>query len=289
MWIRTTMAFHDKETADPKDARVPAGKKLNVTAERGQQLIDLRLAEPADAEDASEQAAPVTTPDVTAPPPVTEPVTTVPAPLGEPVGMVPAPVPVVDLVLDAPGGPAAPPAAAPEPDLLPGPPEPDPFAAPAGSARRDRGARLPAAPAEDLPSDDVDLGDLEHTRVQDPGSLRRRTGTLALLFDTGERVRVVGRGLVGRGPRAEDGQDILHVVVLSDAARSLSRVHAEFGPEPADERGAAVWVTDRGSTNGTVVVDPDGVARVLPAGTRAVVGAGWTVRLGDREVRVEDD
>ncbi|UZN02298.1 FHA domain-containing protein [Cellulomonas sp. S1-8] len=126
--------------------------------------------------------------------------------------------------------------------------------------------------------------------MRDPESLRRRTGTLALHFDTGERVRVVGRGLVGRGPRAEDGEDILHVVVLSDAARSLSRVHVEFGPQGATTaQDAAIWVTDRGSTNGTVVVDPTGAARVLPAGARAVVRAGWSLRLGDREARVEDD
>ncbi|MBO0920457.1 RDD family protein [Cellulomonas sp. zg-ZUI222] len=196
---------------------------------------------------------------------------------------VPVP-PAPDLVRPAPTAldPAPAPAAA-RPDLLPPPPE---------VGRRERGgARAPVTPAPaapGLPTED-DLAELEHTRVRDPGTLRRRTGTLALHFDTGERVRVVGRGLVGRGPRAEDGQDILHVVVLSDAARSLSRVHAEFGPEPGEDEGAAIWVSDRGSTNGTVVVDPAGAARVLPAGARAVVRAGWTVRLGDREARVEDD
>ena len=65
------------------------------------------------------------------------------------------------------------------------------------------------------------------------------------------------------------------------------RTDVEF---PAtDDADSAIWVTDRNSTNGTVVVDPAGVARVLPAGTRALVGHGWTVRLGDREARVEAD
>lgn len=139
--------------------------------------------------------------------------------------------------------------------------------------------------------DDDELVELEHTRVRDPAQLRRRAITLALLFDTGPRVRVVGRGLAGRGPRAEDGADILHVVAVDDPARSVSRVHLEFGPEaPAGpDDVAGVWVLDRGSTNGTVVVAPDGDARVLPPGRRAVVRAGWTLRLGDRVVRVEDD
>ena len=190
-----------------------------------------------------------------------------------------APPPAPDLLPAAPAGATPPPAAErPVSDLLPPPPQ----------ARRQRGDVRPA-PAPAHPLDD-DLAELEHTRVRDPESLRRRTGTLALHFDTGERVRVVGRGLVGRGPRAEDGEDILHVIVLNDAARSLSRVHAEFGPQAATaEEDSAIWVADRGSTNGTVVIDPAGTARVLPAGTRALVAAGWTVRLGDREARVESD
>jgi len=218
-------------------------------------------------------SAPVPVLDVVLPPP----------PSAQPAAVAP---PVPDLLPQAPTG-AEPlvPVGTPTADLLPGPPE---------ATRRTRGAARAAgagaAPVEVPASAGEDLDDLEHTRVRDPESLRRRSGTLALHFDTGERVRVVGRGLVGRGPRAEDGQDILHVVVLSDAARSLSRVHVEFGPQGAttDEE-AAIWVMDRGSTNGTVVVDPSGAGRVLPAGARAVVGAGWVVRLGDREARVEDD
>ncbi|MDQ0426174.1 RDD family protein [Cellulomonas iranensis] len=203
-----------------------------------------------------------------------------PPPVGPPAPRPPAPAP--DLVEPPQVAPHGPRAERPAADLLPPPPTPG-----GTDGARDAAARSPREPV--VAPTDEDLAELEHTRVRHPESLRRRTGTLALSFDTGERVRVVGRGLVGRGPRAEDGEDILHVVALQDAARSLSRVHAEFGPHEDAGDGAALWVTDRGSTNGTVVVDPAGVARVLPAGTPAVVRAGWTVRLGDREVRVEDD
>jgi hypothetical protein len=48
-----------------------------------------------------------------------------------------------------------------------------------------------------------------------------------------------------------------------------------------------VWFSDRGSTNGTVVVAPDGAAAGLPAGVRAVLEPGWTVRFGERALRVE--
>ncbi|WP_159981916.1 MULTISPECIES: hypothetical protein [unclassified Novosphingobium] len=50
MWIVITAPFIDKLAEDPKDAEVPAGKKMNVTAERGQELIDLGLAEISDTE-----------------------------------------------------------------------------------------------------------------------------------------------------------------------------------------------------------------------------------------------
>ncbi|WP_168800521.1 FHA domain-containing protein [Cellulomonas telluris] len=158
------------------------------------------------------------------------------------------------------------------------------------------GPAAPAAPGvvppppTPLPVVPDDLVELEHTRVRDLAQLRRRATTLALQFDTGPRVRVVGRGLAGRGPRAEDGADILHVVAVDDPSRSVSRVHLEFGPEPPEhpDGPAGVWVMDRGSTNGSVVVAPGGEAHVLPPGTRAVVRAGWTVRIGQRLVQVED-
>ncbi len=204
-------------------------------------------------------------------------------------------------------GPAAPPAWSPPgaPDVAVGDPAPAPGGEADGTDPRPASVapHAPVAPVGFLtPPPAVvpeassaglhdELVELEHTRVRDPAQLRRRAVTLALLFDTGPRVRVVGRGLAGRGPRAEDGSDILHVVAVDDPSRSVSRVHLEFGPEaPASADGVAgVWVLDRGSTNGTVVVAPDGDARVLPPGTRAVVRAGWTVRLGERVVRVEDD
>lgn len=47
MWIVTTTAFIDKQAEDPEQADVPAGKKMNVSAERGNELIDMGLAEEA--------------------------------------------------------------------------------------------------------------------------------------------------------------------------------------------------------------------------------------------------
>lgn len=45
MWIKAKVPFIDKLAENPEDADVPVGKKLNVTADRGRELIDLGLVE----------------------------------------------------------------------------------------------------------------------------------------------------------------------------------------------------------------------------------------------------
>ncbi len=103
-----------------------------------------------------------------------------------------------------------------------------------------------------------------------------------LVFDTGESLAVAGDGAVGRQPRGADGGALTHAVAIDDPSRSISKLHLVFGPEPG-----GLWVVDRGSTNGTVIVSPDGVMRALPAGVRAHVAPGWVVRFGERAFRVE--
>ncbi|KQY47190.1 RDD family protein [Cellulomonas sp. Root137] len=227
---------------------------------------------------------------------------TTPAPLETPVitgmpGVDAAPpaveAPAAASVIDVPDAPAldvpAPPVAA--PGLLPGP-RPDLTGAPRvrpadpglGKLQRlaDAPVVRPADPGLDDPEPaDVGLGDLEHTRLR-PSAPAPRVH-LHLRFDTGEELDVEGDGLVGRSPAAEPG--IAHVVSIDDPDRSISRVHLAFGPEPGGRR---LWVVDRGSTNGTVLVGPDGTSVALPPGTRAVVERGWTVRFGRRSLLVQD-
>lgn len=59
MWIVITAPFIDKQAEDPEDVNVPAGKKMNVTAERGKELIDLGLAEASDTDAAKPTKAEV--------------------------------------------------------------------------------------------------------------------------------------------------------------------------------------------------------------------------------------
>jgi hypothetical protein len=161
--------------------------------------------------------------------------------------------------------PAAP--ALPEPLSVP---EPEPF------------VPLPDIPDSTIPTLSLP-GDLEHTRVAG-WSRPQATGTgaeLRLSFDTGERLDVTGPGLVGRNPVADE-DEWTHLVAIDDPDHSVSKTHLAFWPE-----GDRLVVTDRGSTNGTVMLDPSGVRWALMPGERVVVAAGWALVLGQRTVRVE--
>jgi hypothetical protein len=57
MWIVITNPFIDKLADDPEAANVPAGKKMNVTADRGAELMGLGLAEESDSDAAPAPAS----------------------------------------------------------------------------------------------------------------------------------------------------------------------------------------------------------------------------------------
>lgn len=145
------------------------------------------------------------------------------------------------------------------------------------------------APERDTPDDLPDatvpgLGDLEHTHVgrwaAGPEAAGPATG-LVLVVDTGDRVVVTGAGLIGRRPVPGD-ETWAHLVTIDDPTQSVSSTHLAFWP--AD---AGLDVLDRGSTNGTVLLDPAGKPWSLTPGAPARVAAGWTLVLGNRRVRVD--
>ena len=102
-----------------------------------------------------------------------------------------------------------------------------------------------------------------------------------LSFDSGESLVVEGLTLVGRGPLARAGEEVRHVVPLRSLDLSLSKTHIQIHPSGD----GALMVTDRGSTNGSVLVR-DGAPRELTAWRPVTVLDGDLVQLGDREMRV---
>lgn len=117
--------------------------------------------------------------------------------------------------------------------------------------------------------------DLELTRIvaaQDPSGER-----FVLQFSTGESVIVTGSGLVGRNPAAQPAEYVDQLVPVADAGKSVSKTHLEFGQE--DGR---FWVSDRFSTNGSIVRPPDAEPRRCEPGRRYFVARGTRVDIGEQ-------
>ncbi|WP_395691012.1 RDD family protein [Nocardioides sp.] len=100
-------------------------------------------------------------------------------------------------------------------------------------------------------------------------------------FDSGESLVVEGPVLVGRRPEPRAGEVARTLLALPSADMSLSKTHASV-QVAAD---GALVVTDRGSTNGSVLLR-GGVARDLPPGRPTTLLEDDHVRLGDRIMTV---
>ncbi|GAB2500758.1 hypothetical protein GCM10027063_45420 [Promicromonospora xylanilytica] len=104
--------------------------------------------------------------------------------------------------------------------------------------------------------------------------------TVVLEVESGERYVVDTKALVGRNPQAPDASGWI-LIKVEDPTRSVSKTHAELGVDTA-----GLWLTDRGSTNGTVVSAPGLPPRVAEPGARVRVPVGSTIHVGDRRVVV---
>lgn len=136
------------------------------------------------------------------------------------------------------------------------------------------GAALPPAQAEES---------WEATRMQAPSLVPAAVVTVVLELESGARHVIDGPALVGRNPQAADGSPTI-LVRVDDPTRSVSKNHAELGVDPA-----GLWLTDRGSTNGTVVSAPGRSPQVAEPGARVRVPMGSTIHVGDRRIVVHPD
>jgi hypothetical protein len=97
-----------------------------------------------------------------------------------------------------------------------------------------------------------------------------------LTFTHGEDHQVLGHTLLGRRPTQPPGEDSPRLITISDPERSVSKTHLELGIE-----NGTLWIADRWSSNGTVVITPSGIGRLCDPGRRYEVEAGSTVEIGD--------
>ncbi|MBD8080579.1 RDD family protein [Cellulosimicrobium arenosum] len=184
----------------------------------------------------------------------------------------PTPAPGGTLITGVPGSAAGAPAA-PAPAARPGPPAPapptpaTPWPAPAPAADP------PSAPEPDEP-------EWDSTRMGRDAFDPVPVVPVRLELESGEQRVVDGPTLVGRNPQAPDDAS-WQLVAVDDPTRSVSKTHAEIGVDAG-----GLWVTDRGSTNGTVVSAPGTPPRVVEPGARVRVPAGGTIHVGDRRIVV---
>lgn len=116
--------------------------------------------------------------------------------------------------------------------------------------------------------------DLEATRITVGAPAEER---FVLQFSTGESVTVSGAGLVGRNPSAQPGEFVDQLVPIFDAGKSVSKTHLEFGQDSG-----RFWVSDRYSTNGSTVRQPDAEPKRCEPGRRYFVARGTRVDIGEQ-------
>lgn len=102
-----------------------------------------------------------------------------------------------------------------------------------------------------------------------------------LLVSEGETVAVDRTVLVGRAPEARRTDDVEpHLVAVASPHHEISSTHLEVRPGSGADHGSAV-VTDLGSTNGTLLVQPGLPPEDLKAGVAVQLLPGAVLDLGD--------
>jgi hypothetical protein len=143
--------------------------------------------------------------------------------------------------------------------------------------------QIPAMPAEPEP---------HHEEPDEEGQDWERPGPVAhLSFSSGAEVDVDGLVVIGRAPDA--GRFPTHeapvLVTVPSPHSEISSTHVEVRPGTGDDLGSAV-VTDLGSTNGTLLVQPGHRPEELRPGVPVVLEIGALIDLGDGlTIRVTED
>ena len=122
-------------------------------------------------------------------------------------------------------------------------------------------------------------------RVGDPGaaqSWERPAPVAHLSFSSGTEVDVDGLIVIGRAPDAGrfPEAEAPTLVTVPSPHSEISSTHVEVRPGTGDDLGKAV-VTDLGSTNGTLLVQPGQRPEELRPGVPVVLAVGALIDLGD--------
>lgn len=205
----------------------------------------------------------------------------------------PSPAPVPPSAPEAPGAPGLP-----GPDPL----ADDPQAATVGMPvaepwEQDPSSEQPSQPSYDQSFEQGDDHDgMTRAGGYDPAEFARQPGipgqppappvvavpVATLVFSSGDTVEVDRPVLVGRAPEARrfSSTDQPRLVTVPSPQQEISSTHLEVRPGTGADHGTAV-VTDMGSTNGTVLVQPGLPPEDLQPGIAVQLLPGAVIDLGD--------
>lgn len=135
-------------------------------------------------------------------------------------------------------------------------------------------------------TEEIPLDEYEGTRLVEnamrPAAVRSSDGAWFLKLDDGREIDIDQVVLIGRNPSPRpDEEAIATLVNAGEPSATISRTHLVVG---VDERGA--YVADRGSTNGTALVLPNGEFEPCPAGAQTRVREGQIVSFGERNLQI---
>ena len=119
--------------------------------------------------------------------------------------------------------------------------------------------------------------------VSPPSPLAADSGAVAkLVVSDGQTVVVDGVVLIGRAPEARrfTSTEQPQLVTVPSRLHEISSTHVEVRPGTGADQGSAV-VTDMGSTNGTVLVQPGAGPEDLKPGIAVALVPGAIINLGD--------
>ena len=159
----------------------------------------------------------------------------------------------------------------------PPPPPPPPTVAPVGPP--------PAQPAPSpypvRPSQSDDFGG---THLAAPPAAAPERGTDAgwqVRLDDGRVIEIDGVVLIGRNPAARPDETVTQLIRAGADSRMVSKTHLALGVD-----GRGLYVTDRGSTNGTAIANSNGQFEPCAAGEQVRLREGQVVSFGDRYLEV---
>lgn len=112
--------------------------------------------------------------------------------------------------------------------------------------------------------------------------MRRAEGGWYLKFDDGREVDVVSPVLIGRNPAPRPDEVGVALISSGEPSHTISRTHLLIG---TDARG--IYVTDRGSTNGTGLVLPGGRVEPCQPGAQTHIREGQKIKFGERFLTIE--